>query len=417
MLFLIVEMLYRNLLSYQYRCYMKRIMAVLLSSCFFQACLAQEEFVVPSRFITRFNFVQLTGGVILLQARFDKYPDTLNLILDTGSGGISLDSSTVEYFKIKPIPSNRIIRGIAGVKNVSFINNKSLHLPGLDIDSLNFHVNNYDILTEVYGERIDGIVGYSVLNRYIVKLDYDSSRIEFWTRGTMKYPRGGFLIKPTINTLPVHVAKITDSRPVTTRFLYDMGAGLNLMLTTDFVKDSNFLLKKRKMFVKEAEGLGGKIDLVMTVIKEVRIGPYRFRNVPVDIFDDTYNITSYPYLSGIMGNDLLRRFNAIVNYDKRDIYLTPNSHFNESFDYSYSGLALYYIDGKIVIGDVSKDSPAEKAGVKEGDVVVAINKNFAQSLQVYKAAIQATGEWLHLIILRNSILMDFDFKVKSILKK
>jgi hypothetical protein len=392
-------------------------MALLLSSCFLQACMAQEEFVVPSRFITRFNFVQLTGGVILLQARFDKYPDTLNLILDTGSGGISLDSSTVEYFKIKPIPSNRIIRGIAGVKNVSFINNKSLHLPGLDIDSLNFHVNNYDILTEVYGERIDGIVGYSVLNRYIVKLDYDSSRIEFWTRGTMKYPRGGFLIKPTINTLPVHVAKITDSRPVTTRFLYDMGAGLNLMLTTDFVKDSNFLLKKRKMFVKEAEGLGGKIDLVMTVIKEVRIGPYRFRNVPVDIFDDTYNITSYPYLSGIMGNDLLRRFNAIVNYDKRDIYLTPNSHFNESFDYSYSGLALYYIDGKIVIGDVSKDSPAEKAGVKEGDVVVAINKNFAQSLQVYKAAIQATGEWLHLIILRNSILMDFDFKVKSILKK
>ena len=60
-----------------------------------------------------------------------------------------------------------------------------LHLPGLSIDSLNFHINNYEILTQVYGERIDGIVGYSVLSRYIIKVNYDSSYIEFWTRGTI----------------------------------------------------------------------------------------------------------------------------------------------------------------------------------------------------------------------------------------
>ncbi|MGE5521845.1 MAG: aspartyl protease family protein [Candidatus Dadabacteria bacterium] len=396
---------------------MKRLAAFLLFSCFLQACVAQEEFVTPSRYITSFKFLQLTGGVILLQGRFDSYPDTLNFILDTGSGGISLDSTTADYFKITPTPSNRTIRGIAGVKMVSFINNKKLHLPGLTIDSLNFHVNNYDILTSVYGERIDGIIGYSVFSRYIIKLDYDSSIIEFWSRGSIKYPRGGFLIKPTINTLPVHSARIKDAREITTRVLYDMGAGLNLMLSTDFIKDSSFLLKGRRMYVKEAEGLGGKIDLQMTVIKEVRVGPYRFRNVPVDIFDDTYNITSYPYLGGIMGNDILRRFNAIINYERRDIYLIPNSHFTESFDYSYSGLALYFVEGRIIIGDVSAGSPAEKAGVKEGDIVVAINKNFNQNLQTYKAAIQATGEWLKLIILRDGGLIEFNFKVKSILRK
>jgi len=56
----------------------------------------QEEFIEPpSRFITRTDFTQLTGGVILLRAILDNYPDSLNFILDTGSGGISLDSSTV----------------------------------------------------------------------------------------------------------------------------------------------------------------------------------------------------------------------------------------------------------------------------------------------------------------------------------
>ena len=63
--------------------------------------MAQKKPAEPSRFLTRFNFAQLTGGVILLQGRFDNFSDTLSFILDTGSGGISLDSSTAEYFGLK----------------------------------------------------------------------------------------------------------------------------------------------------------------------------------------------------------------------------------------------------------------------------------------------------------------------------
>ncbi len=50
----------------------------------------------PAKFITSFPFKQLNGGVMLVQARFDTLSDTLNFILDTGSGGISLDSTTTE---------------------------------------------------------------------------------------------------------------------------------------------------------------------------------------------------------------------------------------------------------------------------------------------------------------------------------
>jgi len=378
---------------------------------------AQEEFIEPSHFITKFHFRQLTGGVILLNARFDTFPDTLNFILDTGSGGISLDSTTTEYFKLKGTPSNRTIRGIAGIRNVSFLHNRKLHLQGLTVDSLSFHINDYSILNTVYGERIDGIIGYSLLSRYIVKVDYDSSKIEFWTKGSLKYPRGGFMLRPLINTIPVQTLRVRDEATISARFLYDMGAGLNMMLSTDFLKDSAILGKKRKLYAKEAEGLGGKIDMHMTVIREVKMGPYRFRNVPVYVFDDEYNITSYPYLGGLIGNDLLRRFNVILNYDRRDFYLMPNSHFSDPFDYSYSGLELYFVDGLIIVGDVAKDSPAEQVGLKEGDVVVAVNKNFNQNLQQYKAAIQNTGERLRLIVQRDGELKEFDLKVKSILNK
>lgn len=396
---------------------MRRLLysALLLATCF--KAFSQEEFVEPSKFLTKFSFTQMTGGVIILQGQFDSFKDTLNFILDTGSGGISLDSATVDYFGLKGTPSNRTIRGIAGIRNVSFLNNRTLRLPGLTVDSLNFHINDYSILTAVYGEKIDGIIGYSVFSRYIIKIDYDSSKIEFWTKGLYKYPRGGYLLKPVINTIPVQQLRVKDERTINARFLYDMGAGLNMMLSTDFLNDSSLLSKKRKLYTKEAEGLGGKIDMAMTVVKEVKLGPYKFRNVPIYVFNDTFNITSYPFLGGLIGNDILRRFNVVINYDHRDIYLVPNSHYNEPFDYSYTGIELYYIDGAIIIGDVAKDSPAEKAGLQEGDVVVAVNKNFSQNLQQYKAAIQTTGDRLQLVIQRNGELIQFSFKVKSILKR
>lgn len=392
---------------------------------FFTVCLllftslrlkAQEEFIEPpSKLLTRIPFVQLSGGIVILQATLGDYPDTLNFVLDTGSSGISLDSSTVDYLKLKPEPSDRTIRGIAGIRKVSFLYNQKLHFPGLSISKLDFHINDYSILTAVYGVQIDGIIGYSVLSRYILKIDYDSAKIDILSLGTIRYPKGGFLLKPTISTLPSHNLRIKDAATLTSRFLYDMGAGVCLMLSKEFVNDSVLLNKKRKLWAKEGEGIGGKIDMFATVIKEVKLGPYKFRSVPVYIFDDVYNVTSYPYLGGLIGNDILRRFNVTLNYDKRDIYLIPNSHFNEHFDYSYSGVELYMINGHIVAGDVAVGSPAENGGLKEGDIIIAINKNFTQNLNQFKTALQTPNEKVTIIIQREGVLKEISFKVKTIL--
>lgn len=391
-----------------------KILLVLLSIS--SSIQAQEEFIEPpSRLLTRLSFTQLTGGVILLRAQLDDFPDTLNFILDSGSSGISLDSSTVAYFKLKPEASDRTIRGIAGIKKVGFLYNRKLHFPRLTVDSLNFHVNDYSVLTTVYGERVDGIIGYSLLIRYIVKIDYDSLKLDICSRGTLRYPKGGYLFKPILSTLPVQFARVKDEHTFNARFLHDIGAGVCLMLSKDFVEDSNILQNKRKLYPKEGEGIGGRISMHMTVIKELKFGPYRFRNIPTYIFDDAYNVTSYPYLAGLIGNDIFRRFNVIFNYAKRDIHLLPNSHFRDPFDYSYSGIELYFIDNKIVIGDVSDGSPADNAGVKEGDELVGINNNLSQNFNQYKAALQSTGGKIKLILRRDGELLEKEMKIKSIL--
>lgn len=378
---------------------------------------AQEEFVPPpAKLLTSFRFKLLTGGIITLKAQVGTYKDTLNFILDTGSGGISLDSLTAERLKIKTDISDRTIRGIAGIKQVSFAYNMKLFLPNLVVDSLNFHINDYDVLTSSYGEKIDGIIGYSFLSRYIVKIDYDSSRIFVYSKGTFKYNRGGFMIRPILVNIPVISTAVKDETEVLNRYYFDTGAGMCLLLSSDFVKDSSFINRKRKWFATQAEGLGGKAPMLQGVVKSMKLGPYKFRNVPAFIFEDEYNVTSYPFLGGLIGNDLLRRFNLVINYERRELHLTPNSHLREPFDYSYTGLGLYVIEGEIRVIDVMPGSPAEAAGFKPGDIVMAIENNFTNNIQAYKSLLQTTGGKLKVLVLREDGPTQLTLKVKSILK-
>ena len=372
---------------------------------------AQELFVEkPAKHITTFPFRQLTGGVILIRATINHITDTMNFILDTGSGGISLDSTTCFDYKIPHSPSGRTINGIAGIREVDFAKNNDLNMQGLTIKGLDFYVNNYEILTSVYGIKIDGIIGYSFFSRYLVKIDFDSTNIKVYEQGSIRYPSGGYLLHPLFTALPIQQLRIKDARVVNDNFYIDTGAGLSFLLSKDFVDDSAFILKTRVPVPVEAQGLGGKKIMMITVIKEVKIGPFSFRRVPTHILDDEYNVTSYPYLGGLIGNDILRRFNIIFNYHKREIHLIPNSHYHDLFDYSYTGISIYFVDGKIIIEDVIKGSPALKAGFRKGDVVIAVNNNFSNDINQYKNILQSDGERVRVLIMRESKPLIITFK-------
>ncbi|MBK8141317.1 MAG: hypothetical protein IPK57_10000 [Chitinophagaceae bacterium] len=105
-----------------------------------------------------------------------------------------------------------------------------------------------------------------------MKLDYDSMKLTFFTKGTFRYPKGGYLLKPSISQLVTQPLRVRDAETVYSRFLYDMGAGLCLLLSRKFVDDSA-LIHKKGSAGKRRRRTGRKIDMELTVIKEVRVGP------------------------------------------------------------------------------------------------------------------------------------------------
>lgn len=391
---------------------------LLLSFYLTSTYLFAQELLKPqpqAKFITRFPFSQYSGGVMIVHALLNNIPDTLNFILDTGSGGISLDSTTCEVYHIPSSFSDTIVTGMGSAHKVKFAYDQQLRFPGLTMNEVDFHINNYEVLSSVYGEKIDGIIGYSFFKKYIVKINFDSLRIEVFTPGEIKYPKSGTILRPAFTTLPIQNLSIKDRRKIDFNFYFDTGAGLCFLMSEQFAEDSAILLKKRKPIYTQAEGMGGRLQMQLTVIKSLQVGHYKFRNVPTYIFTDNYNVTSYPYVGGLLGNDLLRRFNLVINYPQREIHLQPNVHFTDPFDYAYTGMATYYLEGRIVVEDIVAGSPADKAGLKVNDILIGVGTTFTNNIMQYKTQLQnATGK-IKMFISRDGKIIELYIKPKSIL--
>ncbi|MCW3113870.1 MAG: hypothetical protein JWR18_2266 [Segetibacter sp.] len=368
-----------------------------------------------AQLVTKLPFMLTSRGIIILQGHFGAFPDTLNFILDTGSGGISLDSATAKHFHLTPSMTDETIRGLAQRKAGEFLFDQQLRLRTLKVDHLNFHINDYSFLSDAYNVKIDGVIGYSFLKSYIVKVNYEKLIIEIWSPGNIDYPKAGHVIKTTVTKLAAIGATVNDNRKIEGNFYFDTGADMCFLLPDKFIKDSSVLRSNKKILPSGAQGLGGRKEMMLTTVDEVNIGPYTLKKVPAFIFDDSYNVSNYPATGGIIGNELMERFNLVINYPANEIHIVPNAMFNTPFDYSYVGCNLILENGKAIIKDIIKDSPAHLAGLKNNDVIFGIDNNFTNDVEEYRNLLSKPGAKLKVFLLRGNVVESALVEVKSIL--
>lgn len=107
--------------------------------------------------------------------------------------------------------------------------------------------------------------------------------------------------------------------------------------------------------------------------------------------------------------------------DPYSTYLDNNQtyNFNQSVDGEYVGLGITIMwnDGECVITEVNKDTPAEKAGLKVDDLIVAVDKNDVTKSTLEEISQLLTGEKgtkVNIEVVREGERLEFEVKRDTI---
>jgi hypothetical protein len=309
----------------------------------------------------------------------------LKFILDTGVRTAILTQKAFTDILNLSYSRKYTISGPGGEKLVDayVTNNVSLELPGVTGRGHAMLVleEDYLELRNYLGTDVHGILGYELFSRFIVKVDYERKLLVLMLPERFKESRKYKAIpiriedtKPYITT-PVVLA---DGTQLTAKLLMDSGASHGLML--DPASDERIDVPEKIVSSVIGRGLGGEITGKVGRIKELQLGTFHLENIIANFPDpnsyfDSLKAGSTPR-NGTIGGETLSRFTVIFNFPKEEIYLKKNASFKKGFHYNLSGLTVKAKGSKLnvyEITEVRRESVADRAGVKEGDIILAIN--------------------------------------------
>lgn len=281
-------------------------------------------------------------------------------------------------------------------------------------------------LSQFLGIPVHGIIGYDFFKNFIVEVNYPREFIKFYDPLVYDKKCRNCTTKSLFfyNKSPYVKAEIVIlGESIDIMMLIDSGASDALWLFPD---DK---IKVPKNYFEDflGYGLSGSIYGKRSKIEKFFFGEYEFDNITTAF----PNLMAFEYLedhllkNGLIGAEILKRFDLVIDYPNKQISLKPNRFFDDPFYYNMSGLVLRYQGVQVVknfeylnvgefnqgisfdaddsfkrklykvkfrvlpqieVAEVRPDSPAFRVGLKKGDVLVSINGKEAHQFTLVELA-------------------------------
>jgi len=308
----------------------------------------------------------------------------LNMILDSGATATLLTELTEEDSLALNYNSLIEIKGLGTGPGVMAYRSQGNELRAGKIKLGNQTVyvlrENIFSLSNHVGYKINGILGADFFQNNVVRINYNTQIITIYESESYKTPKGYVPIAMTIDknrmyiTLPVTGSNWTVRNAT---LLLDTGAEVTAWFRS--FGDDRIEIPEKRIYRYIGQGLNGVIEGHLGRINQINMKGHTLK-APVVAFPDSLSIAeviSVADRDGIIGGQLLNRFNLIFDYPKRTLWIKPNSNFKKPFTYNIAGLELS-IENRFLalpeVCNVSKNSPADRAGILVGDQIFKINE-------------------------------------------
>ena len=297
----------------------------------------------------------------------------LSFILDSGAGGPVLDTEISEKLGLKTIGKLEGRGAGEGSQEVNLLLLPNIRLGDLVIDSVSAMTISLKPLSKYEGMSDDGILGYDIFSRFVVKVDYENQKLTLYEPPSFEYTGKGEILPITLEENHPHIKAKLDGQ-YEGNFVIDTGARSSLVLNTPFVQKYDLAAKTgKKIEVFSGIGIGGKAPGKLTRVKNIEIGKFNIPAPVTTLSSSEKGAFASEKIDGNIGGGILKRFTVIFDYPGRRMILEPNANFSYEDDFDMAGLWLTKEGDTTRVDFVVEDSPADKGGIKEGDLVMKID--------------------------------------------
>ncbi|MFD1294278.1 PDZ domain-containing protein [Lutibacter holmesii] len=392
----------------------------------------------------------------------------LNFILDSGVGSTilfnlnptdSLNLRNIEKLKLQGLGQDGAVEAILSRGN-------ELKFGAIKSNKQKLYVvfnDSFDLSSKL-GITIHGIIGYELLKDFIVRINYSSKRLTFFTSEGYKdklcrkcevIPIEFNMMKPYINVGVV--LKEAPTKKVNVKLLIDSGGSDAMWLFENTHPDIVAPTKYFNDFL--GEGLSGAIYGKRTMIESLHIGDFTLKN-PTVSYPDSLSVAhalKFKGRNGSLGGTILNRFVVTFDYRNNRLLLKKGGKFKDPFRYNMSGIELVH-NGKRLVKEKAKpntlntysnnpnasnvtvtldtsfkytfkptykiqklrpNSPAALAGIRVGDVLIKINGKYTFDLkleEIVQYFYEKENTKVTVVVERFGKDYEYSFRLKDMLK-
>lgn len=388
----------------------------------------------------------------------------LSFILDSGvSSPILFNLTEQDSIQINNV-SEITLRGLGEGEPIKALKSKeNVFKIG---DAKNFNQSLYVVLDKdlnfstSLGIPIHGIIGYDLFKDFVVEVNYSSGFFKLYNPNNYTYrPSKKKETMPlSINGKKAFVDGVVtrdDDSEVPVKLLVDTGSSDALWLFHDPEKGLEIPENNYEDFL--GKGLSGNIFGKRTKVNGMRIGSFQLNEAKVAFpYRESFgNVKDFGDRNGSVGGEVLKRFNIVFDYPRNKITLAKNGNFSKPFHYNLAGIDLQHngvryiarsltdargvvkleeknfgnvqilmenrtrlsLVPEIIVSGIRAGSPAEEAGLKEGDVILAVNGKRVHDYklqEILQMLNQKEGKKVRVQIERYSKDLLFTFVLKDI---
>ncbi len=404
---------------------MRRIIKFCLIIIFFTSCNSQQikdnnqlKSKIPqgSCLISYRGHIYIEGVVDSVKGSF---------VFDTGADNFYLDTLFYHQnnFRYKNLTNAKIPGAGTSLQDIIVI-----------LDSVNFQFSDHYYKTPIVpvlslkpilGDYADGILGLDYFSGKVLQIDYKHEYIKVYdnidSADIFEYSKIQCENIDDRLYIPLKI-QINDSLKLEGKFQLDFGSGGSISLTSTAANSYNLhnnINTKLRYWTKYG-GIGGESSSYVFKAKSASLGDYHINDVVMSYSLDTAGAMSSEKHLGLLGNEILEKFDVLVDFKTNILYLKPNTYFEKPFEFSRLGFSFVNRNetyGAWIVTGFYDGSSAETSGLKIDDRISHINnKPITEISYEQQKVIFDNVQKLKLTVDRNGTKKVFNVHLQEVIK-